>query len=520
MGEVQAPLPAGTVIYEHYMVETLIGKGDFGNIYLVRDRRDEQKLFALAELLNPAADESYRFALNYVSRAPLDQHVLPRVQYVYNDNSLGRAYLLMNYIEEPHLELLRLQQAEQRFSLSQVLSTMTPVANAVNHLHQQHPPIVHGKMTPACVIMSQSMDAPVLVMLDLFNEHDAITTPLHYFAPGYGASEQYEGQCSVRTDIYGLGATYYTLLTGLIPPDALYRVTQQKHGETDPLQAAHEVNPAVPVSIAEVIQQAMSLNPDERFSSVEQFHSKIAALAAESPAEVVSDTPAIPLFPPVLFPPEPQEPTGSQPEEADNAHPGASEQTDEEAAPAPVAEKRPAARGGRMRVLLIGLAFLLIVGAGADFWFHVQHLPTIHTTTPIPTMTRSMPTPTATPVPSPYPTLAGSYRGTIYDVSVNVSTVMSLTGIRQNQSQISGYLTLGPNIQGSGPFKGIIDVKKHFQFIVTDATGNSRLFFEGAMQSPTTLSGDYYNCSLGGPSQGNRCIRASDSYGIWNVIVT
>src|SRR5579859_5512654 len=95
MDEVQLPLPAGTVIYEHYIVESLLGKGDFGNVYLVRDQRDEQKRFALAELLNPVADGSYRFALNYVSRAPLDRRVLPRVQYVYNDNRLGRAYLLM-----------------------------------------------------------------------------------------------------------------------------------------------------------------------------------------------------------------------------------------------------------------------------------------------------------------------------------------------------------------------------------------------------------------------------------------
>lgn len=521
MEAVQGPLPLGTIIYEHYVIESLLGKGDFGNVYLARDRREGHKSFALAELLNPAAGESYHFTLNYVSRTPLDRHMLPRAQYVYTDSRLGRTYLLMNYIEEPNLELLRLQQSEQRFPVSQVLSIMTPVANALNHLHQHHPPIVHGKMTPACVIVSQSIDVPVLVMLDLFKEHEAIITPLPYFAPGYGASEQYEGQCSVRSDVYGLGAIYYTLLTGLIPPDALYRITQQNHGESDPLQSAHEVNSAVPASIAEIIQQAMSLDPDERFSSVEQFHSKMAALAEESPAEMVPESPAIPPFLPVPVTPEPQEPTGPRSEKADSAYPGASKQPDEEVAPVPVVERRPATRGRRMRVLLIWLAFLLLVGVGADFWLHVQHLPPVHTNVPISTVTRSLPapTPTASPVPSLYATLAGSYRGTIYDVSVNVSTVMSLTDIRQNQNQFSGYLILGPNVQGSGPFKGSIDAKKHIQFLVMDGAGSPRLFFEGVMQSPTALTGDYYYCSPGGPLQGDRCTRASGSYGLWNVIL-
>lgn len=48
MQEAQAPLPAGTVIHEHYIVESLLGKGDFGNVCLVRDQRDKQELFALA----------------------------------------------------------------------------------------------------------------------------------------------------------------------------------------------------------------------------------------------------------------------------------------------------------------------------------------------------------------------------------------------------------------------------------------------------------------------------------------
>lgn len=530
MEEAQAPLPAGTVIYAHYIVESLLGKGDFGNVYLVRDQRNEQKLFALAELFNPARHEGYRFALNYVSLAPLDRRVLPSVQYIYHDNKLSRAYLLMNYIEEPNLEALRLRQAEQRFPLPQVLSIMTPIVDALTYLHHMHSPIIHGNINPTNIILSQTIATPVLAMLDLFKEHDSTATPLHYFAPGYGATEQYYGKFSPRSDIYGLGATYYTLLTGRVPPDAIYRSTQLSNRESDPLQPANKVIPAIPRLIAEAIQQAMSLNADDRFSSVEQFHREVASPTEQSSPELLPATPSIPLPPPAPATPVPQEPDTSHPEEQDSLQPATSRQADAEPASTPVPEKPRAARVGKTGVLLAAFALLISLGAGTGFWFHARSLPAARTTTPTPTVMPPSPTQlsTATPVPSPYPTFvpspyptfAGTYIGTIFDLSANISGNISLTGVQQNQENISGYLTLGPDFQDSGPFRGTIDATKHFQFIVTDAAGNARLFFEGDMQSATNLTGDYYSCSPTSPLLGNRCDRAPGSYGIWDAVLT
>ena len=516
MQERQTPLAVGAVIHRHYIVESLPGKGDFGNVYLVRDQRDKQKLFALAEIINPAEQEQYGFSLEYVSLTPLDRQALPRVQYAFNDDTLGRAYLLMSYIDGLNLEMLRLQQAEERFPLSEVIMTMTPVVNAIAYLHDLHPPVIHRNIQPTNVFVSRTVDEPVLAMLEIFREHDSTTTTLDYFAPGYGATEQYRGEFSVRTDIYGLGATYYTLLTGIVPPDALYRSTRVNNGESDPLKPVNEVIPDIPIVVAEAIQQAMSINADDRFSSVEQFREVLVSPASQALSELSDSVLVTPASPPAIAS---NQPDTLQPGELDSLQPVAYRSVDEASVPvpAPAPEHQHATRVGRSGVLLILLAFVLVIGvsAGAGFWLSVRGHQPAHSTTTTPSLIRT--SPTSTPAPSLYPALVGTYTGTLYDVSANVRTNMSLTGIRQNQLNVSGYLALGPNVQGSGPFRGTIDIIRHFQFIVTDASGKARMFFDGVMQSANSLSGDYYSCSPVGPPQGSQCSKAPGSYGIWSV---
>ena len=548
MLEVQTPLPSGTVIQERFIVESLLGKGDFGSIYLVRDQHKKRKLFVLAEVFNPNEEESYRFTLEYAALTPIDHQALPGVQYVFNDDKLCRAYLLMSYFEEPNLEILRLYRSEQRFSLSQVMALMRPVINAVTYLHHQSPPVIHRNIKPAIIIPTIAKGS-ALIMLSILKEYDSTTTTLHYLTPGYGATEQYEEEYSTRTDIYGLGATFYTLLTGIIPPDALYRSTELNNGEADPLKPLNEVIPIIPTFMAEALQRAMSIQPDDRFPGVQQFEQALKAgtrfqessspklrrilpemdlsLEADSdeqkplepmiaptgttqtnPAEqkspkrftvplhpitvplhptiqqapgpeipplraVTEEPPAFKTVPlPVLAeePPVPEvvssAPTQSPviPEktvaipaeslpgktrtalsrEPGTLEPASSRQTFEKPAAAS-APKQP--RAWKLGVLQIVLALLIGFGISVVLWSDIPSHPIAHSGARTPGV--KSPTLIPSPASSIYPMLTRMYSGTIYDLSVNVSSSMVLSGIQQSQGKISGYLTLGPKMQGS-----------------------------------------------------------------------
>ncbi|HCP74856.1 MAG TPA: serine/threonine protein kinase, partial [Ktedonobacter sp.] len=91
----------------------------------------------------------------------------------------------------------------------------------------------------------------------------------------YAALEQYGSGTTPRTDIYGLGATMYALLTGVIPPDAITRATGSRGLDT--LEPAHLIAPGVPWAVAMALEHAMSISSDDRFATVEEFWQELNA---------------------------------------------------------------------------------------------------------------------------------------------------------------------------------------------------------------------------------------------------
>ena len=297
MQDLQAILPNGTVVQERYIIEDLLGRGGFGAVYLVRDQRTRGNLFALKEITDTSKQERERFAFECEVLKRLDHHALPRVYRVFEDEKAVRAYMLMDYIEGPNLEMLRLQQPEKRLPVEKALDILAPIFAVVGYLHKQDPPIIHRDVKPANIIVPTTNDEAVLVDLGIAKEYniDATTTAVRRCSPGYGAPEQYDKGTNPRTDIYGLAATLYVLLTGVIPTDAFFRMAQIGGRKHDPLEPAAQLVSSIPQSVSAALQKAMAINSADRFASVEEFWQALSLYQSDRPmavAPVVTPAPS------------------------------------------------------------------------------------------------------------------------------------------------------------------------------------------------------------------------------------
>ena len=288
----EAFLPIGTIIRDHYVVEDLLGKGEGDLVYLVRDRWATRNLFVLKERINPDKQARDRFLFEGVVLKQLHHPALQRVYRVFEENAGYRVYMLMQYIAGQDLETMHRQWPNRSFPLPLTLSLMAPVVEAVTYLHSQSNPVIHRDINPSNIIVPRDKRT-VLVNFGIdrgYNPTETVSTTF-LSSSGYGAPEQYKGETNPSIDLYALAATFYTLLTGIVPPDARERAAQLVNRGIDPLMRADEVTSAVPVTIGEVIHSAMSLSSDERFSSVAEFWRALRGLpSSHSIASIVPVT--------------------------------------------------------------------------------------------------------------------------------------------------------------------------------------------------------------------------------------
>jgi eukaryotic-like serine/threonine-protein kinase len=524
MREVQVSFPRGKVVRERYIVEELLGKGGFGAVYKVRDRRVRSNVFALKEVIDPNGYERDRLAFECEILKRLDHASLPRVYRVFEDERNNRFYMLMDYIEGSNLDKMRQRQLEKRFSVSQVLKIMAPIAEAITYLHAQQPPIIHRDIKPSNIIVSPACDGAVLVDFGIAKEYDqdSTTTAVRHCSPGYGAPEHYARGTNTRTDIYGLAATLYTLMTGKVPTDALYRMTQLGSKHNDPLVGANVLLPTIPQHIADVLEQAMAINSNDRYATIAEFWQTLTLYPIEEGEPE-----------PLLVPVEDMH------ELAEALTPAVrTTSLGHETPRAPVERVRsriPTAFAALILVALVAGGLFSSIAwprsglssgstsvdstslknerstAVARAAAPAKHAAAISKTETPPATPTAQP-PTTTPVKS-YPLLSASYSGTISDryTSPPTNSSMSLSQIQQNGASISGYFAVGQGLIGSGDFSGNVNSANKIQFLIPGNYSLAPLFFEGQMKSDGSISGTY--CSqLNGV-----CNKNAGGFGTWYV---
>ena len=263
----------GKVLNGKYEFLGEIGHGGMAAVYLAVDRGTGRQ-WAVKEL-----SQSTGGALAEAELARrLDHPMLPRVEEVMEDGDA--VYIIMDYLAGKTLDAV----VRERGPLPGELAVRIGIqlCDVLGYLHTLPSPVVCRDVKPANIMLLD--EEPLSIRLfDLGiartagEQEDAGAPPLG--TRGFAAPEQFkkDSPADVRTDIYGLGATLYTLVTGRVPPDG---------GQPSP---APQWTGMPPGKLGEVIRRCTAEAIEDRYGSCTEVRAELeSCLASGVPGEAAA----------------------------------------------------------------------------------------------------------------------------------------------------------------------------------------------------------------------------------------
>lgn len=270
-------LPAGTIL-NRYRIESIIGEGGFGVTYLAMEPVHQvyvaikeyfPKRFANRQTGNTIAPNRtvedqrvFRWGLKrFLDEAKvlarLDHPNIIKVQRYFEMH--GTAYLVMEYCDGKPLD--KFVDDGNGVSPRKIFQIYTSLINALEHVHKHG--IIHGDLKPSNVLV-RTDGTPVLLDFGSARQ-EMLRMAVGQVSDGYSPPEFYGTSDKVGpwSDIYGLGATFYKLITGMKVPVATDRSKSDNY-----ILASNSIADGYSAKFLEVIDSSLSLSPTERPQSI------------------------------------------------------------------------------------------------------------------------------------------------------------------------------------------------------------------------------------------------------------
>jgi len=222
---------------------------------------------ALKENLDTSPEAERQFKREAKILGELSHPNLPHVVDHFTLPGQGQ-YLVMDFVEGEDLDQM-LTRLGSPLPEHKAISWIIQICEALEYMHSQNPPIIHRDIKPANIKITPQ-DRAILVDFGIAKIYDPklrTTMGARAFTPGYSPNEQYgsAGLTDARTDIYSLGATLYTLLTGQVPEE----VPERNLGKA--LSPPHSLNPSISSNVENTILRALEMLPENRFQNILEF---------------------------------------------------------------------------------------------------------------------------------------------------------------------------------------------------------------------------------------------------------
>lgn len=263
-----AALPQAPPGYE--LLERL-GRGGMGSVYLARDSASE-RLVAMKFLHHPGDAEALeRFLVELRVLALFDHPGIVRV--LSSDFLRASPFFTMEYA--PGGSLSRALDSGKPMPVAEAVRLIRAVAEAVAAAHAKG--VVHRDLKPSNVLLTADgtvkvSDFGLAKRLDTDDQLTRASGTLgtaSYMPPEQVSRKN--GEVGKWSDVYGLGATFYHLLTGRPPfrgdttEETVLRLL------SDPPERPRAIRPDIPMALEAVVLKCLEKDPKDRYACVAEF---------------------------------------------------------------------------------------------------------------------------------------------------------------------------------------------------------------------------------------------------------
>ena len=276
-------LPTWTILNNRYVIGTVIGAGGFGITYKAWDETFE-KLVAIKEFfprglvsrndvttmsVYSGEETSFehgktRFLKEARNLSKLNTN--PRVVTVLDFfEANGTAYLVMEYLDGCTLkEYVKLTGGT--LPVEMVMTMAESMCDVLEDIHAIG--MIHRDISPDNIFICQDFSYKLIDFgSSKLSATDTELSSTILLKHGYAPFEQYSksGLVGPWTDIYSLSATMYKLLTGVLPPEAIDRISSDNL--IPPIVRNHQI----PKYFSDAIMRGLSVKIEDRYQNASDF---------------------------------------------------------------------------------------------------------------------------------------------------------------------------------------------------------------------------------------------------------
>lgn len=255
------------LVLGHCILTGRLGRGGMGEVFKARHRflATTQAVKVIKPSLGNHHATFARFQREINALARLKH---PNVVHVYDAGDEGRLYFVMEFVAGTDLG-----KRSGPLPLPLAIDYTRQAALGLQHAFEAG--VVHRDIKPSNLLLGPNDLVKVadfgLALFQQASVLDSTFTPDSALmgTPDFIAPEQarHAHRVDIRADIYALGCSLYSLLTGTVPfPGGSVADKIERHQVEQPIPLPH-LNPSIPIRLASIVERMMAKNPDERYQT-------------------------------------------------------------------------------------------------------------------------------------------------------------------------------------------------------------------------------------------------------------